>query len=352
MLHSWRAGRRRHRGPRRGGGRAGPRPGAAAGRARGTGVGRRARAARGPGAPEGQLPPPGARGARPRGRRGGAPSRRPDGAPAGGHGGLLRHLAGRPRRGGRRPGADGRPAVRPLPDRARRPRRARGRPARPARRGGHALARRGAAAAPGDARRLRRGARGARDRARVPAPRRARRSVPAARRRPSDPRGGPQMTTRDEQGLNLQIEVPGTPEQVWEAIATGPGITAWFMPAETEGGTITFHHAPGQSSEAQITDAEAPNRLRFVEGPGGAMATEFLVEARAGGTCVVRVVTSGFGDKSANDGWTAALLSLRLYLEHFAGRHASVVVAGGVVPGPAERAWEALRGALGLGDLD
>jgi len=159
------------------------------------------------------------------------------------------------------------------------------------------------------------------------------------------------MTTRDEQGLNLQIEVPGTPEQVWEAIATGPGITAWFMPAETEGGTITFHHAPGQSSEAQITDAEAPNRLRFVEGPGGAMATEFLVEARAGGTCVVRVVTSGFGDKSANDGWTAALLSLRLYLEHFAGRHASVVVAGGVVPGPAERAWEALRGALGLGDL-
>jgi uncharacterized protein YndB with AHSA1/START domain len=159
------------------------------------------------------------------------------------------------------------------------------------------------------------------------------------------------MTTRDEQGLNLEIEVSGTPEQVWEAIATGPGITAWFMPAEAEGGTITFHHAPGQSSEAHITDAEAPNRLRFVEGPDGAMATEFLVEARAGGTCVVRVVTSGFGDKSAQDGWTAALVSLRLYLEHFAGSHASVVIAGGVVPGPAERAWEALTGGLGLGDL-
>jgi uncharacterized protein YndB with AHSA1/START domain len=25
------------------------------------------------------------------------------------------------------------------------------------------------------------------------------------------------------------IEVPGTPEQVWEAIATGPGTEAWFV---------------------------------------------------------------------------------------------------------------------------
>jgi uncharacterized protein YndB with AHSA1/START domain len=159
------------------------------------------------------------------------------------------------------------------------------------------------------------------------------------------------MTTRDEQGLRLEIEVPGTPEQVWEAIATGPGITAWFMPAEVDGDTITFHHAPDQGSDAEITDSEAPHRLRFVEGPDRAMATEFLVEARSGGTCVVRVVTSGFGDKSANDGWTAALLSLRLYLEHFPGQRASVVIAGGVVPGPAGRAWGDLTSALGLGEL-
>src|SRR5829696_1256191 len=156
--------------------------------------------------------------------------------------------------------------------------------------------------------------------------------------------------TKDD-GVDIEVDVPGTPEQVWDAIATGPGISAWFMPAEVTDTTITHHHAPGQGGEAKITAFEPPHRLAFTEGPGGAMATEFLVEARAGGTCVVRVVTSGFGDKSANDGWTAALLSLRLYLEHFAGRHASVVVAGGVVPGPAERAWEALRGALGLGDL-
>jgi hypothetical protein len=117
-----------------------------------------------------------------------------------------------------------------------------------------------------------------------------------------------------------------------------------------EGDRITFHHAPEQGSGAEITDAEAPHRLRFVEG-GGAMATEILVEARSGGTCVVRVVTSGFGDESAHDGWTAALLSLRLYLEHFPGQHAGVAIAGGLVPGPAGRAWDDLTTRLGLAEL-
>ena len=125
--------------------------------------------------------------------------------------------------------------------------------------------------------------------------------------------------TPDELGLDVQIEVAATPEQVWEAISTGPGISAWFLPAEVEGERITFHHMPGGSSEAEVTDAEAPRRLRFTE-DGGAQATEFLVEARSGGTCVVRVVGSGFGGKGADDGWTAALLGLKLYLEHFAGR--------------------------------
>ena len=155
--------------------------------------------------------------------------------------------------------------------------------------------------------------------------------------------------TPDELGLDVQIEVAATPEQVWEAISTGPGISAWFLPAEVEGERITFHHMPGGSSEAEVTDAEPPRRLRFTE-DGGAQATEFLVEARSGGTCVVRVVGSGFGGKGADDGWTAALLGLKLYLEHFAGQEAANVLAGGQVAGPQARAWEELRSAVGLGD--
>jgi uncharacterized protein YndB with AHSA1/START domain len=156
--------------------------------------------------------------------------------------------------------------------------------------------------------------------------------------------------TPDELGLDVSIDVPGTPEQVWEAISTGPGISAWFMPAEVEGERITFHHMAGGSSEAEVTDAEAPRRLRFTEADG-AQATEFLVEARSGGTCTVRVVGSGFGGKGADDGWTAALLGLKLYLEHFVGQEAANVLAGGQVPGPMDRAWEELQASVGLGEL-
>ena len=35
--------------------------------------------------------------------------------------------------------------------------------------------------------------------------------------------------------VEAEIEVPGTPETVWTAIATGPGISSWFVPAEVDG---------------------------------------------------------------------------------------------------------------------
>ena len=61
------------------------------------------------------------------------------------------------------------------------------------------------------------------------------------------------MTVRHDDSVPVRsvessIEVPGTPEQVWEAIATGPGFTAWFCPArieEHEGGVAAFEVAPG-----------------------------------------------------------------------------------------------------------
>ena len=37
--------------------------------------------------------------------------------------------------------------------------------------------------------------------------------------------------------VRLELEVPGTPEQVWEAISTGPGISAWFVPSEVDDAT-------------------------------------------------------------------------------------------------------------------
>ena len=34
--------------------------------------------------------------------------------------------------------------------------------------------------------------------------------------------------------VQTELDVVGTPEQVWEAIATGPGISAWFVPTDIE----------------------------------------------------------------------------------------------------------------------
>src|SRR5215472_4429022 len=61
--------------------------------------------------------------------------------------------------------------------------------------------------------------------------------------------------------IQVEVEVPGTPEQVWEAIATGAGISSWFVPTEMEsrvGGIMTCHFAPGMDSKATITSWESP----------------------------------------------------------------------------------------------
>ena len=34
--------------------------------------------------------------------------------------------------------------------------------------------------------------------------------------------------------VQVEVEVPGTPEEVWQAIATGPGISSWFVPTAFE----------------------------------------------------------------------------------------------------------------------
>ena len=36
--------------------------------------------------------------------------------------------------------------------------------------------------------------------------------------------------------VQVEIEVPGTPEEVWRAIATGPGVSSWFVPTKIEEG--------------------------------------------------------------------------------------------------------------------
>jgi uncharacterized protein YndB with AHSA1/START domain len=168
--------------------------------------------------------------------------------------------------------------------------------------------------------------------------------------------------------VQAEVEVPGTPEEVWQAIASGPGISSWFVPSEVDqrvGGAVVSSFGPGMDSLATITAWEPPRRFaadsRDGMGPDGpTVATEWIVEARAGGTCVVRVVHSWFARTDDWDaqfeghtyGWLSFFRVLNAYLSHFPGQHGAAFQVMGVAPEPKEDAWAALTGTLGLAGVD
>ncbi len=169
-----------------------------------------------------------------------------------------------------------------------------------------------------------------------------------------------------QRSVEAEAEVPGTPEQVWQAIASGPGITSWFVPSEIDGrvgGTAISHFGPGNSmdSVAKITEWTPPHRFvaESNDGGPGKVATEWIVEARGGSTCTVRVVHRWFAETDDWDGqfeghthgWAAFFRVLRLYLTHFPGQPSAAVQLGSFAPGSVTEAWDKLIAALGFGAL-
>jgi uncharacterized protein YndB with AHSA1/START domain len=163
--------------------------------------------------------------------------------------------------------------------------------------------------------------------------------------------------------IAVETEVPGTPEEVWKAIATGPGLTAWFVPSkleEREKGSIVMDFGPGMESKAEIQEWDPPRRFTAENKDGIApdaptMATEWTVEAKAGGTCRVRVVHSWFSStddwdkqyESVEKGWPAFFRILQNYMTHFRGQPCTQIQLMAMAP-EKEKAWASLEQALGL----
>lgn len=163
--------------------------------------------------------------------------------------------------------------------------------------------------------------------------------------------------------VEMELIVPGSPEEVWQAIATGSGNNAWFTKTEIDervGGKIAFDFGPNGSSTGEVTHWEPPARFAYVEREWseGAppVATEITVTARSGDRCVLRMVHSLF---TANDdwddqlegfegGWPAFFEILKIYLAHFAGEKAVSSFAMVSTGEPQARVWERLTEALGL----
>jgi uncharacterized protein YndB with AHSA1/START domain len=127
---------------------------------------------------------------------------------------------------------------------------------------------------------------------------------------------------RAEHRVEFTLEVSADPEEVWEAIATAGGISAWMVPTRLDpriGGEVSFDQG-GLQSTGVVTDYTPGRRFAYEEPwPMTAemrewvadtaghevtdeelalispIATEFLIESASGGSCVLRVVSSSYG---------------------------------------------------------
>jgi hypothetical protein len=126
---------------------------------------------------------------------------------------------------------------------------------------------------------------------------------------------------------------------------------------------------PEMGSDGRVTGWDPPRRIVYEEDWAALMGqdpdalspltSEFLVEAQSGGTCVVRVTSSGFGTGAAWESewwddmgasWRPLFDNLRLYLSHFPGQEATLLEVTVSHPGDEKVLWSTLHDALGLGE--
>lgn len=145
----------------------------------------------------------------------------------------------------------------------------------------------------------------------------------------------PDQPDRIEHRMERSYEVSASPEQIWDAIATADGISAWMVPTRLDpqiGGAVSFD--VGFWSHGIVTDYTPTRRFAYAEPWPIAdhmptadvdlssltpIATEFLIESASGGSCVIRVVSSAYGSGAdweneffaeMIEGWVALLDNL------------------------------------------
>jgi hypothetical protein len=149
--------------------------------------------------------------------------------------------------------------------------------------------------------------------------------------------------------LSREVILPASPEEVWEAVATTAGNAAWLFPNEIDpkGSAVTAWDPPRQLA------------IRHQQGEWF-NALEYVIEAREGGTSLLRYAHSGIFVEDWDTQYDAAqqhtdfyLHTLSEYLEHFKGRAATYVgeVPGGILGPPSSATpdgFRHLQQALGL----
>ena len=164
----------------------------------------------------------------------------------------------------------------------------------------------------------------------------------------------------EEFKISRENELPATPEQVWDAVTTGPGARAWLAPMKIEpkvGGTVS--HGP-----STVTIWDPPRRFACRhenKNKGLSLVVEHLIEARDDNTTVLRTIIRRAYSGVIPDNWetqtdasdkhtTFNLHTLAQYLQYFRGRPVTFVRAQGPAAATEANAFMVLRRGLGLPD--
>jgi uncharacterized protein YndB with AHSA1/START domain len=159
-----------------------------------------------------------------------------------------------------------------------------------------------------------------------------------------------------------EVALDASPEQVWAAVATGPGIDSWYMGhSQVEpgvGGVVRTAIGAG-ALESTVTHWEPPHRFAYrgvASADGRFLAFEFQIEGQAGGSTLLRLVSSGFlpGDDwgaeydAMTKGGDLYFRTLVAYLTYFRDRTAWPISAYGPPVDDWAQARQVLTAALGL----
>lgn len=165
--------------------------------------------------------------------------------------------------------------------------------------------------------------------------------------------------------FELEVVVPGTADEVWEAVATGPGLTSWFVPAEVEprlGGEVRFHFGTYGTDVCEVTAWQPPQRFGFAGFQRDRLVDHELAvhpapdSAAASSACTVRLRCWGFGSdrswveqvEALRASWAAFLDVLALAMAQGPGRPCATTIVNGTARGEVGLVWLRLLARLGL----
>ncbi|HTY35345.1 SRPBCC family protein [Mycobacterium sp.] len=160
--------------------------------------------------------------------------------------------------------------------------------------------------------------------------------------------------------LVKEIELDATRSQVWDMVATGAGLSAWFVPHELEsrlGGVGRAHFGGGNFQDGRVLIYEPGRRIMlgaefddaFRSEPEPFSGLEFWITGDSPTTLHVRQEGFPVVDQEVYEsGWDVYLHTLSEYLRHFAPMPSATTVA--IVSRSMERlrAYQRLVGALGV----